>query len=93
MWNYSGWGPMHGMWFMPIFGILCLLLVLYFISRVFNGNGGCCGPFNNKTPHDRLQQDELLHEIKALRREVEDLKIRRKHRKENPKDDEQENRG
>lgn len=74
MWNYGGWGPMYGMWFMPIFGLLCMLIIVYFISRVFNRNGGCCGPANQNTPPENPEQKELLEEIRALRREVEELR-------------------
>ena len=74
MWNYGGWGPMYGMWFMPIFGLLCMLIFIYFISRIFNRNGGYCGSFNQEPPGDSSNQDALLEEIRALRREVEELR-------------------
>ena len=73
-WNHAGWGPMYGMWFMPIFGLFCMFIFFYFITRVFNRNGGCCGPFNQNTFRDPPDQAELLDEIKALRCEVEELK-------------------
>ncbi|HEB70832.1 MAG TPA: hypothetical protein ENI88_14630 [Desulfobulbus sp.] len=74
MWNCAGWGPMNGMWFMPIFGLLCMLLFVYFISRVFNRNGGCCGPWNQGISPDNQDKDALLDELKTLRREVEELR-------------------
>ena len=74
MWNYSGWGPMYGMWFMPILGLLCMLIFVYVITRIFNRNGGCCGQSNQPPPPEDSRQDELLQEIQALRREVEDLR-------------------
>ncbi len=74
MWNYAGWGPMYGMWFMPVFGLLCMLVFVYFISRVFNGNGGCCRPSGQDTSAENQDQKELLEEIRALRREVEELR-------------------
>jgi len=79
-WNHAGWGPMYGMWFMPIFGLLCMLIFIFFISRIFsNRNGGCCGPFNQNHPRENPpNQDALLHEIQALRREVEDLRKNQK---------------
>ncbi|HHD63618.1 MAG TPA: hypothetical protein ENK96_04490 [Desulfobulbaceae bacterium] len=77
-WDHAGWEPLYGMWFMPIFGLLCMLLFIFFISRIFNRNGGCCGPFNQKTSRDTPDQAELLDEIKALRREVEELREKQK---------------
>ncbi len=73
-WNHAGYGPMYGWWFMPIFGLLCMLVFVYFLSRIFGRNGGGCGPFNQNTSRDILGQDELRDEIKALRREVGELK-------------------
>lgn len=73
-WNHAGWGPMYGMWFMPIFGLLCMLFFIFFISRIFNRNGGSCGLFNQNHPVDFPNQDALLCEIQALRREVEELR-------------------
>jgi hypothetical protein len=72
-WNQAGWGPMYGMWFMPIFGLLCMLIFVYFISRIFNRNGGCCGPMSQDPPAPP-SQDALLEEMRALRREVEELR-------------------
>ncbi len=72
-WNQIGWGPMYGMWFMPIFGLLCMLIFVYCISRIVNRNGGCCGPMNHEPPTSP-SQDALLEEIRALRSEVEELR-------------------
>lgn len=74
MWNYGGWGPMYGMWFMPVFGLLCMLVFVYFISRVFNSHAGCCRPSRQDTSAENQDQKELLEEIRALRREVEELR-------------------
>ncbi len=70
-WNGPGCGPMYGWWFMPIFGILFLLIFLFVIGRFFGGWGGFCG----RPPADRDSSiDELRREIKALRDEVKELK-------------------
>jgi hypothetical protein len=62
---------MYGWWFMPIFGILFLLIVLFIASRFFGGRGGFC----RRPPADRDSDiDELRKEIKALRDEVRELK-------------------
>ena len=74
MWNYGGWGPMYGWWLMPIIGLICMLIFVYVISRINNRNGGCCGPLIQGTPRENPQQDELLEEVRALRREVEELR-------------------
>jgi len=71
-WNQAGWGPMYGWWFMPFF--------VFFIFRIFNRNGGRCGPFIQGTPRDNQGQDELLDEIRTLRREVDELRKNRKER-------------
>jgi uncharacterized membrane protein len=73
-WNHAGWGPMYGMWFMPIFGLICMFIFIFFISRIFTRNGGCCGPFNQDHPGDSPNQDALLHEIQVLRHQVEELR-------------------
>ncbi len=79
-WNNAGYGPMYGWWFMPIFGLFCMLFFVYFISRIFGRNGGGCGSFNRNSSRNNPGQDELLDEIRALRCEVEEL--REKHKKE-----------
>ncbi len=77
-WNQAGWGPMYGMWLMPFFGLLCMLIFVYFISRIFNRNGGCCGSSHQNHQGDPSNQDALLEEIRALRREVEELREKQK---------------
>lgn len=73
-WSHAGWGPMYGWWIMPIVGLLCMLIFVLFISRIFNRDGGGCGPFSQGTPRDTQVDNELLDEIKALRREVDELR-------------------
>jgi hypothetical protein len=51
-----------------------MLIFVYVITRIFNRNGGCCGQSNQPPPPENPGQDELLQEIQALRREVEDLR-------------------
>ena len=77
-WNHAGYGPMYGWWFMPIFGLFCMLIFVYFLSRIFGRNGGGCGPFNRHTSRGNPGEDELQGEIGALCREVEELKNQEK---------------
>jgi len=79
------------MWFMPIFGLLCMLIFIfiYFISRIFNRNSGCYGSFNQAHPGDSPNQDALLQEIRELRREVEELKKQAEAQEEGSESDEQ----
>lgn len=70
-WGGSGCGPMNGWWIMPIFGVLCLFIVLFFVSRFIGAGGGFCG----RAPAERDSgMEELRKEIRALRDEVKDLK-------------------
>jgi uncharacterized membrane protein len=65
---------MYGWWFMPIFGIVFLLIVLFIVSRFFGSWGGFCG----RPPADRDSGiEELRKEISALRDEVKELKSKR----------------
>ncbi len=73
MWSHEGWGPMYGWWFMPIFGLIFMAFFIYILSRIFNRDG-YHGPFNQGDSKNNQKQDELLSEIKALRREVEELR-------------------
>ena len=77
MWNHGGWGPMYGWWMMPVFGLICMAIFVFFVSRIFNRDG-CRGPFNPGAPGDNQKEDELLDEIKALRREVDELRKAKK---------------
>lgn len=70
-WNGQGWGPMYGWWIMPLFAIICFVLVLLIVSRFFGAGGGFCG----RSPGDRDNSiEELRKEIKALREELGELK-------------------
>lgn len=73
-WNHAGWGPMYGWWIMPIFGLLCMVFVIFFISRISNRDGRGCAPFGQGSPRDVRGENELLNEVKALRREVDELR-------------------
>lgn len=69
MWG-SEWGPMHGWWAMPFFGIIFLVIILLIVSRVLGG-GGICG----RSPADRDRgMEDLQKEIQALRSEIRELK-------------------
>lgn len=73
MWSYEGWGPMYGWWFMPIFGFIFMAIFIYFLSRIFNRDR-YHSPFNQGDSIDSQKQDELLREIKALHREIDELR-------------------
>ncbi len=77
-WNHAGYGPMYGMWFMPIFGLLCMLIFVYFLSRIIGGKGGDCRPLTRNPSRHNPVQGELLDEIRALRREVQELREKQK---------------
>ncbi len=71
-WNGPGCGPMYGWWFMPILGIIFLLIFLFIAGRFFGG--GFCG----RPPVDRdTGIEDLKKEIRALRDEVKELKDRK----------------
>ncbi len=70
-WNNGGWGPMYGMWFMPVFGLLCMSIFFYVVLRILNRERDS---FNRIIPHISQKQDELLNEIKALRNELDELR-------------------
>ena len=71
-WNGQGWGPMHGgWWLMPVFGLLCMLIFLYAVFKIF-GNGSC------RRPSPRTDDQESLNLLKKekqqLRREIQTLR-------------------
>ncbi|MBC8208598.1 MAG: hypothetical protein H8E79_05475 [Desulfobulbaceae bacterium] len=69
MWNGSGWGPMHGGWFMPWFGLIFLVVCLYFVWR-----GSSC---HSSSERDAGLRDDLRHlqeEMRELRRDLAELK-------------------
>lgn len=74
-WNGPGWGHVYGWWFMPLFGIVCMVIFLYVISRIF-GSGGFCGKY--PLANDQGNMDELKNEIRELREEVKVLKGNKK---------------
>lgn len=82
MWcNGPGWGPGYGWWFMPLFGIICMVIFLYTISRIFFNNGfrdslPPCGRSAKKKDQDTI--DELKGEIRELRAEILSLKENKK---------------
>jgi len=67
-WNGSGWG-MHGWWFMPIFGIVGMVIFLYLFARIF-GALGC----SRERPTDRQELEELRREVRELRAEIRALR-------------------
>jgi len=86
MWcNGPGWGPGYGWWFMPLFGIICLAIFLYVISRLFGSSGfrdsfPCGRPASGK---DQNTIDELKGEIRELRAEILALKENKKSEEKN----------
>ena len=75
-WDHGGWGPMYGWWFMPIFGLLFMLIFLYVMFRIFNRDRYSYGPFSDRHPGSNQEQEKLREEVKALRREVKELRQR-----------------
>lgn len=69
-WNGTGWGHMHGWWPMPLFGLICMVIFLYVVSRIF-GRGFCGG---QSSMEDRRNTDELRREVHELRSEIKALK-------------------
>ncbi len=63
---------------MPLFGLVCMLIFLYFISRIF-GSGGrfresslACGRHDYQG--NQANTDELRREIRELRNEIKAMK-------------------
>ena len=81
MWcNGPVWGSGYGWWFMPLFGMLFMVIFLYVISRIF-GNSGVHGFFPCGRHASRKDQDdivELKEEIRELRTEIRSLKENKK---------------
>ena len=69
-WHGTEGGHMYGWWFMPLFGIFCMVIFLYAISRIFGR--GFCG--RQHPPEDQRSIDELSQEIRELRSEIKALK-------------------
>ncbi len=63
MWWHDSWGPMYGWWFMPVFGLVLMVVFLFILARLF-GAGGM----------GRGDADETARQIEALRREVAELR-------------------
>lgn len=60
---------MYGWWIMPIFGIIFLVICLYFFSRFF----GCGrGPMDHSG--ERAELEDMKNEIQSLRDEIRELK-------------------
>lgn len=63
---------MYGWWFMPVFAILFIVVILFFVGRFFS-SGGFCG----RTPMNRSMEDknveEMRKEIQELRDEIRGL--------------------
>ena len=79
-WNGTAWGPMHGWWPMPLFGLICMIVFLYIGSRIFGS--GFCG--RHHPIDDQRNIDELIREVRELRSEVKALK-----EDKNPREDSQ----
>ena len=81
MWcNGPVWGVGYCWWFMPLFGIVCMVIFLYVISRIF-GSSGFHGSFPCGRPASEKDQttiDELKGEIRELRAEILSLKENKK---------------
>ena len=64
----GGWGMPFVMFIFPFFFIVCMGFMFFFFSRRM------C-PFGDYHKHrESLDRDELLEEIRKLRREVDELK-------------------
>ncbi len=71
-WNGPGWEHMYGgWWLMPVFGLLCMLIFLIVISKIF-GSGFC--QRSSPRPEDREDIDSLKNEIRQLRQELRTLR-------------------
>lgn len=75
MWNETYWGPMMhgGWWFMPVFGILFMVIMMYFFSRFFGVDGGMCGR-HNKSEDIMSIFAEYRREIHEIRMEIKELR-------------------
>ncbi len=75
-WNEPGWAHMHGgWWFMPFFGLICMIIFIFLMSRIFSGRG-CCDPGTDNNTLQNNDLRDLKDEIRKLRSEVEQLKNR-----------------
>jgi hypothetical protein len=73
---YGGW------WFMPLFGIVFMVLCIYMFSRFFGATGNMCAKNNQPGEmHDIFA--ELRREIHELRMEIKE--IRNQNEKNNAK--------
>lgn len=69
-WNGTGWGPMHGWWPMPFFGLICMIIFLYALSRIFGRGLG-----DRQSPTEEQRNiDQLTREVRELRSEIKALK-------------------
>lgn len=86
MWcNGSVWGAGYGWWFMPLFGIICMVIFLYFISKMF-GNSSLRDSFpcgKHASGKDQNNIAELKREIRELRTEILALKENKRSEEQN----------
>ena len=77
MWDETYWGPMMfgGWWFMPLLGIVFMVVFMYLFSRFFSANGGSCS--RHKQGEDLMKIfAEYRREIHELRMEIKELRNR-----------------
>ncbi len=69
MWWWNGPAPMWGMWWIfPLIGLVCIIVILFAISRFFGGGMGFCGGRR----HDEI--DDLRREMRELKDEIANLR-------------------
>ncbi|MCF6188311.1 MAG: hypothetical protein L3J49_12670 [Desulfobulbaceae bacterium] len=72
-WNGHGWGHMYGgWWLMPFLGLLCMLVFLYAVSKIFGNGPFCHRPYPPIDDHESI--NSLKKEIQELRREIHTLR-------------------
>jgi len=71
MWYGPGWGMPWGMFIFPLFFLICIGFMFYFLSR-----GSC--PFGVHRSSNMDTNKELLEEVRRLRQEIEELRKEKK---------------